>query len=558
MAKKFVKISLATKLRVLFGAAVLGIIAAALIAPWYFMELLAQRGVEGPAAELTRLRLNEYIREHPRDPDAAADDSRSEVVSLYTARGGAEAPKGPSFVPLPPGLPDEALDSPSRRARRAFRKSGDEELAVIEAEDDRGERVYRCFRAVRIDRSCADCHEKSNPALPTQAGQLVGIIDVTVPASAAAGSLVWWTRGAFLVGAALAAALAFFLFVLITQRLILRPVRHLRELSDKVAEGDLSVRSTVQTGDELERLGESFNEMLDATADQHDKLRAANRALDLKLNELAEVNVALYQANQIKNEFLANVSHELRTPLNSILGFADLLADSADERIARYGRNIRTSARNLLGMINDLLDLAKIEAGKTEVRFDSVSVSDTCQGLVTLVRPMADKKQLKVDLEVTGQIPIVRTDGGKLQQILYNLISNAIKFTPAGGKVMVGLSTGDSQREGRIVREVSVSVRDTGPGIPEAEQRHIFDKFYQGDRTLTKETPGTGLGLPIAKELTNLLGGRLTLSSSPGHGTEFILTLPVEPADDASEARPESTATPANPPDDSGSPSTTP
>ena len=540
MGKKFVKISLATKFRVLFGAAVLSIIAVALVVPWFFMEMLAESGVEKTAAELTRLRLIEYNRDHRLGrgaADEAADDANSEVVALYASGPGAESAAGPSFIPLTGAEPDPAaLDSAARRARETFQDGPSQDMAVFSGEDERGEQVYRCFRAVRIYPNCAECHRsQQRPALPTQPGKLVGIIGMTLPASAASDELVWWTRGAFLAGAGLAALVAFFLLVIISERLVLRPVRELRDVADKVAEGDLAVRSETRTGDELERLGASVNEMLDAISDQHGKLRSANRALDLKLNELAESNVALYQANQVKSEFLTNVSHELRTPLNSIIGFADLLAGREDERVARYGRNIGEAAKSLLRMINDLLDLAKIEAGKAEVRLDRVSVVDTCQSLVTLMRPQADKKDLDLELTLEPHVPVVRTDAGKLQQILYNLLSNAVKFTPAGGKVTVSARTEDAHRDGTEARDVAVTVSDTGPGLSEADKQNIFDKFYQAGQTLTKESQGTGLGLAIAKELVGLLGGRLTVESEPGHGASFTVHLPVEGPPEAAE-----------------------
>ncbi|GAH57331.1 unnamed protein product, partial [marine sediment metagenome] len=277
-------------------------------------------------------------------------------------------------------------------------------------------------------------------------------------------------------------------------------IRQLGDMVDKVALGDMSIRSDLRTDDELQHLGESFNDMLAAISKQHGKLQSANRALDLKLNELAEANVSLFEANRIKTEFLANISHELRTPLNSIIGFADLLADADDERVQRYSHNISSSAKHLMDMINDLLGLAKIEAGKALVRFDHVSVTDTCRTLVALTRPMADKKQLTVRAELGDDVPIINTDGGKLQQILYNLLSNAIKFTPAGGEVTVSAGV-KANGDGETLERVWVTVADTGPGISEADQRHIFDKFYQADRTLTKESQGAGLGLAIAKEL---------------------------------------------------------
>ena len=531
MAKRLVRISLAMKLRLLFGLAVLGIIAAALAVPWYFMNLLAEQGVHQPGAELTRLRFNEWLREHPKDP-AAAEDRRSRIVESYSAGDTTQTRAGPSVEVLIPGRKGPvALDSPARKAERVFLRNADQSLAVLEDENEGGTVVYRAFRAIRADQTCMNCHgTTAKPELRYQPGQLAGMIDVTLPGETASTPLVWWTRGAFLVGAGMASLLAFVLFTLITHRLILRPVRELRDLADKVAEGDLSARSRIQTEDELQRLGDSFNEMLQAIHDQHNRLRAANRALDLKLNELAEANVTLFRANQVKSEFLANISHELRTPLNSIIGFADLLAGRDDDRVRRYGQNISTAAKDLLSMINDLLDMAKIEAGKAEVRFDKVSVTDTCQTLLALMAPLAAKKQLELRAELDPAVPIVVTDGGKLQQVLYNLLSNAIKFTPAGGRVTLSTATGSASREGRGAEEVSVAVSDSGPGIAEADQPRIFEKFYQADRSLTKESQGTGLGLAISRDLAGLLGGRLTLDSTPGHGATFTLHLPVRPA----------------------------
>ena len=530
MAKQFVQISLATKLRLLFALAVLGIIAAALVVPWYFMEMLAEQGIQSPAAEVTRLRLSEWLVKHPADPNHAG-----EIAKLFAQGAQAEGRSGPRFVKISPELTaDPPEDSAGRRAIKDFVANAGQDLAVIKTDDASGRTVYRCFRAVRAETTCQGCHGASAPVRRQfQPGQLVGVVDLTMPGADVSGPLLWMTRGAFVTGGALAALLAVVTFSIIMQRLILRPLRHLRFVSDKVTEGDLSVRSSVRTGDELQRLGESFNEMLDGIADQQAKLRQANRALDLKLTELAEANVTLFQANKVKTEFLANVSHELRTPLNSIIGFADLLSDhQQDDRIARYGRNIASSARQLLNMINDLLDLARIEAGRAEVRLDKVSVTDTCQTIMALMQPLADKKQLEMTAEYGDDLPVITTDASKLQQILYNLVSNAVKFTPAGGKVATRAYLHDHPGKGDRVEEVAVSVADTGPGIAEADQPHIFEKFYQGDGGLTKEAGGTGLGLAIARELTQLLGGRLTLKSEAGHGAEFTVFLPVEPPPD--------------------------
>jgi signal transduction histidine kinase len=255
-------------------------------------------------------------------------------------------------------------------------------------------------------------------------------------------------------------------------------------------------------------------------------LTEANRRLQRTSHELALARERADEARRVKEQFAANISHELRTPLNSIIGFADLLADADDERVRRYSHNISSSAKHLMSMINDLLGLAKIEAGKALVRFDRVSVTDTCRTLIALTKPMADKKELTIRAELADDVPIINTDGGKMQQVLYNLLSNAIKFTPAAGEVTVSAGV---KANGDGVEWVWVTVADTGPGISEADQRHIFDKFYQADRTLTKESQEAGLGLAIAKELTTLLGGQISLASSPGHGAAFTVMLPVEP-----------------------------
>ena len=285
MAKQFVKVSLATKLRVLLTAAVLLVIASALVVPWYFMELLAQQRVLDTGQEVIRLRLAEWQNKHQTSL-AAASDEASQIVDLYSSHS--PSLKGPYFISLGPDMkPSKPLDETASEALKTLSSHPQQEL-VFEKQTESNE-AYRLFKAVRAGADCTRCHDATRPPLQQfQPGQLVAMVDVTLPPSAEAGSLVWWTRGAFVVGTLLATALAFVLFVFITQRVILRPIRRLRDLADKVAEGDMSVRSKLRTGDELQRLGESFNEMLDGINHQQDQLRSANRALDLRLHELGE------------------------------------------------------------------------------------------------------------------------------------------------------------------------------------------------------------------------------------------------------------------------------
>jgi len=216
-------------------------------------------------------------------------------------------------------------------------------------------------------------------------------------------------------------------------------VRVLQDTAEKVSQGDLNIRSDISTGDEFQQLSETFNTMLGNLKSSADQLRSSNKALDLKLGQLSETNVALYESNRLKSEFLANVSHELRTPLNSILGFAELLRETVaggagDGKPARYLQNILSAGQNLLDLINDLLDLAKIEAGRMEVRSQPLSLGDVFEGLVNLLKPLSEAKGVSIVPEVATGVPIIETDPAKLQQVLYNLLSNAIKFSPSGGE----------------------------------------------------------------------------------------------------------------------------
>jgi signal transduction histidine kinase len=227
----------------------------------------------------------------------------------------------------------------------------------------------------------------------------------------------------------------------------------------------------------------------------------------------------------LKSEFLANVSHELRTPLNSILGFTELLKDqvnSNDLKLTRYLQNILSSGNHLLDLINDLLDLAKIEAGKMEVRSEPLSLPDLFEGLVSLLKPLTEAKSLTIAPSVETGVPILHTDPAKLQQVLYNFLSNAIKYSPQGGRIDLAAELDD--RDGTTVR---LSVSDRGPGIEPEKHSLIFEKFRQLDGGVTRQHGGTGLGLAISKELATLMGGSVGLHSIPGQGATFWITIPL-------------------------------
>jgi signal transduction histidine kinase len=270
--------------------------------------------------------------------------------------------------------------------------------------------------------------------------------------------------------------------------------------------------------------------MLTTLSSSQRQLEETNRSLDTRVGELAQSNVDLYEANRIKSEFLTNVSHELRTPLNAIIGFAELLVDRVKEaREQRYIENILTSAKQLLELINDLLDLAKIEAGKLVLRDEKVNVADVCEAMVNFMRPLAGKKNIEIGADIAAGLPLVNTDPGRFQQILYNFVSNAIKFTPNDGRVTIAARSEEIGDDG-FPRAVRVSVTDTGPGISEENQKYIFEKFRQGDGSVTRQHSGTGLGLAISRELAAMLGARIDLLSELGKGTTFALIVPVTSA----------------------------
>ncbi len=344
-------------------------------------------------------------------------------------------------------------------------------------------------------------------------------------------------RAILLATGIVTAFLAMLVAYVIVRYIIVKPVLHLKDVSDEIARGNLNLRAEISTGDEFEELSHAFNRMLRHMMTGNDELRSLNDSLDGKVDQLAQANMELFNNNKLKDDFLATISHELRTPLNSILGFSDILQSTAnlDERQKRYVQNIQTSGQSLMVQINDLLDLAKIESGKMDLHLSMMNLSDVLEIQVQQIMPLADRRNidLKTDTPQTP-LPAMFQDRGKICQIITNLLSNAIKFTPEGGRVRVS---------SRLVDEnfVEFSVEDTGIGIPLQEQEHIFEKFRQGTsdpggRDHTKrEYEGTGLGLSIVRELSRLLGGDVTLRSEFGKGSLFVVRLPLQIPDKKTE-----------------------
>jgi two-component system, NarL family, sensor histidine kinase BarA len=403
------------------------------------------------------------------------------------------------------------LDNPDKTEERRKQRSS----------DDQQDLIY--YGAVRAGKACLECHQhlKRKDAAALRENDLMAVVRIKMRTTSIEDAV--HLNRAFLISTALVTALLIMTGSwLIVRYVVVKPVKHLKAVSDAIAAGELNVRSEIQTGDEFEDLSHAFNRMLRNLVSMQDRLRKVNADLDRKVDELAHANMALYESNRLKSDFLATMSHELRTPLNSILGFSEVLlsGEGLTEKQQRWVSNIQSSGDRLLSLINDILDLAKIEAGKMEVRAEEVRIADLCEGQVNMFRPMAQKKNIDLRCQVAADIPVLRQDPSKLQQILSNLLSNAIKFTPEGGRVLLKAEADPLH--------VLLTVNDTGVGIAPEEQELVFERFRQAGNPLTREHAGTGLGLSIVRELSKLLGGEVTLRSELGRGSTFTVRLPQQ------------------------------
>jgi signal transduction histidine kinase len=334
---------------------------------------------------------------------------------------------------------------------------------------------------------------------------------VEQPESAALAPLsgkIW--RTALIIAGFVALAVA--LSILLARRLV-RPIKRLQVAAEAIGAGAYDERIELDRKDELGALASAFNQMTERV---QELIEGLERRVAERTRELA-------QASRHKSEFLANMSHELRTPLNAILGFTQVLQQKlfgeVNDKQEEYLADIHSSANHLLELINDVLDLSKVEAGQVELEKISFSLREALERGVVMVRERALKNGVQLALEPDPNVEFVEADERRIRQVVFNLLSNAVKFTPAGGSVVVG----SAQQNG----EVLVSVKDTGPGIAPEDQERIFEEFQQTD-VGAEQREGTGLGLALSRKLVELHGGRIWVESQPGHGSTFTFTLPLE------------------------------
>jgi len=513
-------LSLAEKCRLAFGAAVVFILFLALLLPYIWMGQLTKKGLldtNKAKAETLLMRLHFRLK-----------DSPGAALPVLSSAGTAADVNNPEIRWVRFGKDDkEPLKQLTDKQRETIEflkdpEARDDDIKFAEVDGILQSDYVRIFRAT--DR-CITCHYPQGSAGAFSLNEPVGAVLIQ---SRGVGSeiskTVFLNRIWIIVSWLIGVTGAIVAFYWITQRVILRPIRQLRALANNVAEGNLDTRSSIATRDEYEKLAEAFNHMLDGLQAAQEKLREANRQLDAKIIELSERNIELFKANKVKSEFLANISHEFRTPLNAIMGFAQVLRDKprllATEKGKKYAENIITSGNRLLNMINDLLDLAKTRAGKMELRIGETSAEKLCEGLIASFSLLTREKKIKVRYSVDPNVPPLMTDAGKVQQILYNFLSNAVKFTPARGRIEVRAEMLDE-------KTVRFAVSDTGCGIAEADKEKIFDKFSQVDGSITRESTGSGLGLTISKELAVMLAGNIGLESELDIGSTFWLDIPL-------------------------------
>lgn len=391
--------------------------------------------------------------------------------------------------------------------------------------EENGQPVYRYAVPLRMDKECLNCHggpagERDIAGYPKEGyeeGQLGGAISVRLPMSEAITRMrhnavvqIWVIIGVTLV--------SLLVIYWLTSRLVTMPLGRLSAVAATIGSGRLEVPpghlAVLKRSQELGLVAETFEGMARSLREVYENLEA----------KVADRTRELEQATKIQSQFLATVSHELRTPLTSIIAFTELLQKQATEGKQReYLEDVHESSRRLLDMVNNLLDLSRLEAGRLELFTDLVELPELIYDVVRTLRPLADQKDIRLEVEPIPPLPLVLIDPLRIRQVLMNLVGNAVKFTPSGGMVAVGAQPQPGW--------VEVSVSDTGPGVAPADQALIFEAFRRVE-SAHGHHPGSGLGLALCRNLVELHGGRIWVEAAPGGGSTFRFTLPAVMDDD--------------------------
>lgn len=446
------------------------------------------------------------------------------------------------FVNTNPRNPLNKPDSFEQKVLREF--ASDTNISsyweLVKEED---ERFFRYVTPMRIDDSCLECHGEpvgetdisGYPKEGKKLGDLAGGISITMPTTmydqAIVFNMIWQCMIFTILIICCVAAIYFFVTKLVT-----KPLGHLETAVKQVGEGNLNVElKNFSAPEEIEELAGHFDsmarqlkELYSGLEDQVEQrtleLKKANEQLQIKQVQLENVNLLLKEDSQYKSDFLAMVSHELRTPLTAIIAFSEILLQKKqfkEESEAQILYEIKENSEVLLRMINNILDLASVETGKNSLMLETLDLVDVINNVESVIRPLALRSNINLVARVQRDVPLIQGDYEKVRRIIENLAGNAIKFTHEGGNVNILASLAEDQQN------VLIKVQDDGIGISRVNQDQIFEKFVQVDSSSSRHYSGNGLGLALAKELTELHGGTISVESELYEGSTFTVLLPI-------------------------------
>ena len=395
---------------------------------------------------------------------------------------------------------------------------------------DVGMRHLVVIRPVLNEKDCYHCHGSSKKVL--------GGIVVRIDAERTYAQVVAQRNRTIMIVIFLI-PIAIVLTYLMVNKLVRQPVESLAEKAKRFAEGDMSISVEVKTEDEIGILGKTFNYMVESVSSFSKKLEAEVKRKTALLNErtrlltlLERANKDLRELDKLKSTFLANMSHELRTPMNAIIGYTDLIIDGVDgtinEEQEKSLRKVSTNARHLLQLINDVLDISKIEAGKMKLSPKEIDLKWLVESALPTFEPQMKLKGLTLTIDIPDGLSLIYGDEDRIREIFINLLSNAMKFTDKGGITISAKLSERAVKPGEPPMFMEICVEDTGIGIKEEDLGKIFDKFVQADLTTVRQYEGTGLGLSIARGLVSLHKGVIWVTSKVGEGSRFCFTLPLK------------------------------
>jgi signal transduction histidine kinase len=448
-----------------------------------------------------------------------------------------------NYVSLSPRNEFDNPDAFERGGLEAF--ASDAALREYYGYDESGEGAYfRYLKRMNMESSCLQCHGEpigeidvaGYPKEGLKEGDLYGAISLAIPTNTyiqAARSSMYWS---VLLSTLMVIVCVSTIWIAISS-LVTKPIDQIRRGMESFERGNYATRLLPNGfSREIQALTHGFNSMAGELEKSHSMLEEtveartqqlcqANAALEAQQYELAQTNNRLADENQYKSNFIAMVSHELKTPLAASMAFSGILKernqplDSDDEQL---WSELEMNNQALLVLIDDILEMARIEAGKEELRLELTDMVDVVSALRSTIDPLSSRKGVHVEYAIADDMPLFAADGEKLHRIAENLAGNAVKFTDAGGRIRVACHYDDGRKQ------VVLQVADTGIGIEPNDWARIFDKFTQADGSISRSHGGSGLGLAMSKELVELHGGSIEVESMPGTGSTFTVRIPTD------------------------------